>query len=95
MASKTKIVFFNVCARASRFKSRTKAEEAAEIYSQQARYGCEAFLCEKQHPTKNGRPVGDCWHVRGVRRPGTAEKIETRVARARATECSPGSPISH
>ena len=45
-----KIVFFDVCWSATKFSTQAKAEKAAEKYSQQVRYQCEAFSCDKEHP---------------------------------------------
>jgi hypothetical protein len=69
---RVKIVFFEPrCGSATKFSTEAKAAEAAEEYSQQVRYQCEAFFCDKEHPTnnKNRRATGGCWHVRGKQRP--------------------------
>ena len=59
-----KIVFVpQFCGNATKFYSIADASAAAEVYSQQVRYGCEAFLCERckvYHVRGKVRPASTC-----------------------------------
>jgi hypothetical protein len=73
MAKSIKIVYYSLCHTATRFCNRPVAETAAEAYSKQAGYPCEAFYCEKEQNAtgKQRGKYGPCWHVRWWRQGNT------------------------
>jgi hypothetical protein len=53
------------CESATLFSSQEKAEIAAAQETKNRRYQIESFFCDKEHTSKNGKPIGTGWHVRG------------------------------
>lgn len=94
--AKTRIVFYSICHKATRFRSEEQAAAAAEEYGKEHGYACETFLCNAPHVKEvkvsdDGELIevysGGCWHVRPkTYPPETREQWEQRVAEKRRIE---------
>jgi hypothetical protein len=61
-SANVKVVFYGHCSTRSSYAAQAHAEDAAERYSRQAGYTCEAFLCDN-HLSTTGMRISR-WHVR-------------------------------
>ena len=81
--SKLTVVFYGYCGKRSVFASQADADKAAEQYSREHGYTCEAFECSKHTAKSSGNPTM-CWHVRAKTYPAmTREQWEQRAAEKR------------
>jgi hypothetical protein len=84
--SKLTVVFYGHCGKRSVFASQADAEKAAEQYSREHGYTCEAFECSK-HPAKSSGNPTMCWHICGKTWPAmTRVQWEERAAERRLIE---------